>query len=251
MAVDWSDVNGEVRTWIENTKPPENWPFWIRIVKKKSADHWISVIAKDLAYQQTIKKPAAVPPPPPPPNPEPDNNPEEPPANVRARKRKNAPPPDKKDSKRKQKEALALAKKASLHEESKTAGKARRVAFSRTIIHGRVAAEEAGNLASAKVTNEETIEKRGDDFIRPQKRNEFHQLLEASMIKSRVGMKEFRPNKLNLTESMDVDDILAAIKKAREDNAVARDVDVASNSSSTTTTNEARMEMIRRLLPAK
>jgi hypothetical protein len=234
--VDWRDVADDVRQWIELTKDAKSHARWANLVRKKSVEHWRKQMAGDAAYQAAIKAsepsqelqelavetPAT----------EADctmttNVPEQ---SKRTRGKRKMPAAPTNDSfravKARQDKRDGVASSAP---ESAASQAARASAMARASMHGKRAAAEAGEAASAHVqTSERLADGLGSLRVNVSARETApvphrrvtpttfseRQLALYEKALERAGMESLDANPLDLHNGMDVRDIRRAIQQS-------------------------------------
>lgn len=163
-AVDWTNVAEDVAQWVRDTQPRERWGRWVRIVLKRSAEHWRKIMAASTTPPPPASAPVvieaipmveAVPivsivapvPIPVVPRPLPRR---EPASAIRKR----------------QTERISTSMGADSSNDSAVAARARASAAARSAIHGASRALEAGALAAAQATAALRLEQQGVCSVR-------------------------------------------------------------------------------------
>ena len=156
--VDWTNVAEDVAQWVRDTQPREKWARWVRIVLKRSAEHWRKIIAASTNQPPVIEAipmveavpivPIVAPVPiPVVPRPLPRR---EPASAIRKR----------------QTERISTSLCADSSNDSAVAARARASAAARSAIHGASRALEAGALAAAQATAALRLEQQGVCSVR-------------------------------------------------------------------------------------
>jgi len=249
--LDWRNVADDIRAWIEATKPSKSHCRWANQARKKPAEHWKSIIAKDAEYQATmgalgttasstvddgapetsgvpgtpgtsdtshLEQADAMPTSPLVPEP-------------MSAKRKRKLPVVTRDSfasvKKKQRSRLSDAN-ARDAPESEASRAARASAVARASMMGAAAAQEAGAVASAHVGASERLSakgmgsirsacrpSRGAELLLPEKHKNIY-----SAAMARAGVHEVNSNPLELYDGMSAEDIHRAINQSNPQTAV-------------------------------
>ena len=207
---DWDDVADDIRAWIELRHPTDLWCKWVRLVKKKSIEHYREIIKNDFEYQAMLSAAGA-------------DAADAALTTVLTSKRLGSKKQKKTDRhlEVKQKQDARLKAAFDTHSknafDSNVASSAKAAAILRNSVHGRAAALKAGVLASAKVLASEELQRHGVDSVNEaaaaaRKRSRTYTPPPLPQIKFELmsttlklaGVEEFKPNPLGLNERMDI-----------------------------------------------
>ena len=209
MEAETADTDDRIIKWIKTMKPETDWPKWFRIVRKKAISAWLKTIGNDDEYQCLISSTPSLPAADDTHVPgledaagddDADNYIIHPKKQRRTRKS-----PVGKSAVEKEKEQTQLA---TSNKESRNAEKARATARSRSLVHGKAAAERAGDVAAGKVG----LSEKWAVSIKSSFRNiEFNRALQNSMRRSGATPNDAEPD----NSSIEVDEIMRIVKTNR------------------------------------